>query len=126
MEVIKKAINDFLFHTEARRDEIMVVIGRDLETELLKMNVGIGIKECKTIYGVEILVSDRIEGELFGICFKECKEHIDDHIDDMMGPEWIQCRLCKHPLSTILADGDDVKCLWCGDVNDLDDIKGEC
>lgn len=39
--------------------------------------------------------------------------------------EWIQCDLCEHPLPTELAVGCDITCLWCGDVNDLDDILGD-
>jgi hypothetical protein len=124
--VLKQAIRDFKDHMDATDDEIMVVIGQTTVERL--NNPAVNDPENIThVFGIELYIDKRIPDGAFGICWKSCKDHIDDHIEDLLKelPAWIQCDLCGHPLSTELAVGDDITCLWCGDVNDLDDLLGD-
>lgn len=136
-EPIKHAINEFIERTGARESQMLIVMGESLMEVLKQHNRGV-MATCKKakgqldkIFGVEIMVHERIKDEFFGIMWQSCRDHIDEHLDEVLGeedpdqPEWIQCDLCGHPLSTALAQGCDIKCLWCGDVNDLDDLLGD-
>jgi hypothetical protein len=136
---IKHAIDEFEAMTGNRRSQIMVVMGPGLieKIEESVKHVMLNVKRekgtPKTIFGAEIVIRDQIPGDIFGIFHKDCLDHLDEHLDELVDmldedpdqPEWIQCDLCQHPLSLELAVGDDIKCPWCGDVNDLEDILGD-
>jgi hypothetical protein len=128
IEAIGEMIHDYLIMSGQDRKDIMIVMGNDTLEKIKAYNKKVGMVEQKgeadQIFGVEIYPSNRIRDDIFGVCLKSCKDHIDDHIEDLLRelPAWIQCDLCGHPLSTELAVGDDITCLWCGDVNDLDDL----
>lgn len=133
IEEVTEAIAEHLRMTNGHRDQIMVVMGPELYEKMVEQvdsmfTKKIG-KKYKSVAGVDIVVKDRIPGEAFGIMRKSCLEHIEEHIDELLElvdkerPDWIQCDLCKHPINTILADGDDLICPWCGDMNDLEDIR---
>jgi hypothetical protein len=138
---VKRTIDQFLQATGNHRNMTMIVMGPDLYEEMKEEAKKIAniqtSTEPQTVFGVEIVVRDEIPGGLFGILHKDCMDHLDEHLEELVdmleedpeeaeeadGTKWIQCDLCKHPINTIMAVGDDLKCPWCGDVNDLEDIR---
>lgn len=134
---IQHAINEFIHQTGAKESELLIVMGDQLMEVLKYYNRDIMVGHEKPVgepdrmFGVEIVIHERIKDDFFGIMWESCRDHIDDHLDEVLGAyeipdgvEWIQCDLCQHPLSIELAVGDDIVCPWCGDVNDLRDLFG--
>lgn len=127
MEELFNLIKEYQKETKLEVKEIIIVIAPDHELANYK---GLTGQRVTHVYGVEIIVNETISPAVVGIFRKECLDHIEEHIIElgMNDPfDWIQCDLCKHPLTVELSDDEgDIKCLWCGDINNLDDhYEGE-
>jgi hypothetical protein len=135
MGMIQEAIEDFQQQTGAKRARIVVVMNETTYNMLLDKTPKFLINNKKVkpshIFGAEIFQNDRLPDESFMILHETCKDHIDEHIDELLEDEqmevdMIPCDLCQHPLAMAMGIDGKIKCPWCGDVNDFDEIfRGE-
>jgi hypothetical protein len=131
MGMIQEAIEDFQQQTGAKRARIVVVMNETTYNMLLDKTPKFLINNKKVkpshVFGAEIFQSDRLPDESFMIVHESCKDHIDEHIDELLEGEEVEvipCDLCQHPLSIKMENDGEIKCPWCGDVNDLEGILG--